>query len=95
MYLPTAGGAAMTFPGEASGAGVTATSPCYCIAAPCNCPPFDQPPDISTLPIFGGGGTYPAETDPPIFRTKTESFDWFRLAFLALGVFIGLKVLRQ
>lgn len=91
MYLPTAGGASLSFSGERSGAGVTAASPsCMCIAAPCNCAePFDRAPDISTLPIFG---TSPSAQ--PIFKTETEQLDWFRLVALALGVLIGWKLLK-
>lgn len=91
MYLPTAGGVALTYSGERQGSGVTATSPsCQCFAAPCDCAPFDQAPDISTLPIFGsdpGQGT-------PIFRTETDQLDWFRLVALAVGVLIGWKLLK-
>jgi hypothetical protein len=80
MYLPTAGGSAYSYFGERSGAGVTALTPLE---------PFDQPPDISTLPIFG---TSPNPT--PIFRAETRELDWFRFAALAIGILIGWKLLK-
>jgi hypothetical protein len=91
MYLPTAGGSAMSYSAERSGAGLTASFPggCQCFAAPCDCAGFDQPPDISTLPIFG---TSPGSQ--PIFHTETNELDWFRFLALAVGVLIGWKLLK-
>lgn len=48
-------------------------------------------------PPPGGSSSSPGDASGsqiPVFRGGVESFDWFRLAFLALGLVIGWKVLR-
>ncbi len=81
MYLPTAGGSALAYWGEPSGAGVTAQD--------VRTTAFDQAPDISTLPIFGSG-----PSAQPIFRAETNQLDWFRLVLFAAGILIGWKLLK-
>jgi hypothetical protein len=40
-------------------------------------------------------GVESAAGDVPTFRGGVESFDWIRLGWLALGIVVGLKILRN
>lgn len=51
----------------------------------------------STYRNYGSysGGQYPSGNVEPDFRVSTESLDYWRLVLLAIGVIIGVAVLKR